>query len=621
MDPKLVLHALLRIWHELPRWLGAKWAEIYPQVEPILHRLAATDDAAERSALTRDLVKLAFHPYPAARKRLHEAIGQVRDRTKSPAPDQPGSEPSWTQVRRALGARLDGTLTRYTGVTSPRQLSRHRRRAITVALTRDPQPDSVGSVPLEVAPDGAVIVHLRSSSPGLEVVGDPVRPLEVGEDTPPVVYFVRGETVGTKRLSVDFHVDGSWACAIEWELEVVEGAALGDYEQVPPVRLRCGSYAPPADLEIRVTLRHEAEGRRLSYTLHSEGKVAPFFHQEVPGLLFPYEADVAHAAFVEEMRALVREDVNGGVPAARRKDALEKIGHRLHRELFSEALMDAYRLFRDRVKTIQIVSDEPRIPWEMIKPYDDREVRDVVDDDFLCVRFQLARWLSGDAPPEGRIQVRRAVFVDVAETADDRPERRFFTQLEASHPGLEVLVPDPPKREAVEALLDAGGVDLWHFSAEGTAEPVAIRLPGGAPLAADDIHGRRQTHIIAARPLIFLNVGEAAQQDWSLTRLRGWCATLVERCRCGALVAPHWQVDDVLKADFAVHVYGGLRRGWSLGHSVQAAREVVRSQAPGDLTWLAYSVYGHPNGLMVILGSDGGRSSSWESDESNGNEV
>lgn len=598
MDPKLVVLAVLQIWHELPRWLGARWEDVYQQVEPILRRLAVIDDSAEQSALTRDLVKLAFHPFPAARERLRETIGEVRDRTKSPAPDRPDSEPSWTRVRHALGARLDGKLVRYTDVTSPRQLSRRRRGAITVALTRAPQLDSVAAKPIEVAPGASVIVRLQSLSAGLEVVGEPVRNLTVDEaDTPPLVFFVRGETAGTKRLLVDFHVDGAWACAVEWELEVVAGEALGDREQVPPTLLAPASYAPPADLEIRVTLRHEVEGRRLMYTLHSGSDIVPFFYTRIPGPVFPREAERAHSALVEEIRGLVKD---GGTASSRRQGELEKIGHRLHRELFSEAMMDAYRLFRDRVRTIQIVSDEPWIPWEMVKPYDDRDLGDVIDDDFLCARFQLARWLSSDRPPEGRIHVRRAVCVDAAEAAVDRLERDYFVELAAVQSELEVLIPDPPAREAVEALLDAGGFGLWHFAAEGTGEPAAIRLPGGTVLSADDLHGQRQSHIARDRPLIFLNVGETAQQGWSLTRLGGWCAALVGRCRCGALVAPHWLVDDALKASFALHVYDGLRRGWSVAHSVQAAREFARSQAPGDLTWLAYSLYAHPNGRTVF---------------------
>ncbi len=46
-----------------------------------------------------------------------------------------------------------------------------------------------------------------------------------------------------------------------------------------------------------------------------------------------------------------------------------------------------------------IVSDELWLPWELIKPRfaDGQEV--VVEDDFLCADYRLARWVSGPPMP------------------------------------------------------------------------------------------------------------------------------------------------------------------------------------------------------------------------------
>ncbi len=35
----------------------------------------------------------------------------------------------------------------------------------------------------------------------------------------------------------------------------------------------------------------------------------------------------------------------------------------------------------------------PWIPWELIKPYDDEAGQPLIDHDFLCLRFDLARWV------------------------------------------------------------------------------------------------------------------------------------------------------------------------------------------------------------------------------------
>ena len=45
------------------------------------------------------------------------------------------------------------------------------------------------------------------------------------------------------------------------------------------------------------------------------------------------------------------------------------------------------------------MSDEPWIPWELIKPYDDEPGQELIDHDFLCMQFDFARWVCPAASP------------------------------------------------------------------------------------------------------------------------------------------------------------------------------------------------------------------------------
>lgn len=85
-----------------------------------------------------------------------------------------------------------------------------------------------------------------------------------------------------------------------------------------------------------------------------------------------------------------------------------------------------------------------------------------------------------------------------------------------------------------------------------------------------------------------------------MTGLGGWAAAWVDRARCGAFVGPLWSVNDWLAFEFARAFYDALREGQTIGQATQGARIHVRDIAPDNPTWLAYSVYAHPNARVVF---------------------
>jgi hypothetical protein len=258
------------------------------------------------------------------------------------------------------------------------------------------------------------------------------------------------------------------------------------------------------------------------------------------------------------------------------------------------------------VRTLQVTSDEPWIPWELVKPYDD-DVTPAVDDDFLCLQFQMTRWLAGESAPQGEVRVSRVGLVDTFDDpadADAPSERRYFAGLAATRPGLVVDSPQPMTRDTVTALLDAGGHQLLHFATHGESDPgrigeSALRLANQTALRAEDLHGRRQTLLRADRPLVFLNACHAGRQGWELTRLGGWVSVWVERCRCGSFIGPLWVVGGRMAGLMAMTFYEELAQGRTIGEAAQKARQVVRAASPSNPTWLAYSIYAHPNARVV----------------------
>ena len=139
-----------------------------------------------------------------------------------------------------------------------------------------------------------------------------------------------------------------------------------------------------------------------------------------------------------------------------------------------------------------------------------------------------------------------------------------------------------------------GDIDELH------PDEAVLILADGSILRPEDLFGPRQSAIRSARPMVFLNACRLAQQGWSLAQLGGWVDAWVHRCRSGALIGPLWSVTDAPAELFARTFYEQVRMGRTLGTAVRMARETVRSTWPGDPTWLAYTLYAHPNARIML---------------------
>ena len=289
---------------------------------------------------------------------------------------------------------------------------------------------------------------------------------------------------------------------------------------------------------------------------------------------------------------------------------IENLGRRLYEELFPPQLRTIYRELRDRVDMIRITSDEPFVPWELVKPYDDSQQG--FEDDFLCLSFQLTCWLAGDTVPCSCIETEQLACFSVPEPSHTVPElpstrrsRALFAAL-ASQSGATDTTPQRPDLHAFKEIVRRGGTGILHFSSHGdfeAEEPNDSRiLLAESTLRPRQLNGPICTQLRKQRPLVFLNVCRGARQGWSLTGLGGWSDAWVRRCGCGAFVGAQWSVRDDLAYEFAEAFYRELVSGSSLGRACAAARERLRRTAPGDPTWLAYRVYGDP-GARLVLGT------------------
>jgi hypothetical protein len=257
-------------------------------------------------------------------------------------------------------------------------------------------------------------------------------------------------------------------------------------------------------------------------------------------------------------------------------------------------------------KTLLIVSDEPYIPWELVWPYEQGEWQDEAP---WCITLRLTRWLrrdfqgNGHEAPPAQILFRNIACL--APTDSGLPfaqeEKKFLETLIAQY-GLVNTSPKQPAWTEVMELLERGGYHWLHVAAHGNfysstpESDSAIWLQGKRPLTPDSIVGPDiEGNINQWRPGFVFNACHSGRQGWALTNLGGWANRLISN-GAGLFIAPMWTVTDEWAFVFAQTFYDELLKGNTVSDAVRKARLVTRTA--GDPTWLAYTVYAHPNACI-----------------------
>ncbi|HSF49506.1 MAG TPA: CHAT domain-containing protein [Nitrososphaeraceae archaeon] len=284
---------------------------------------------------------------------------------------------------------------------------------------------------------------------------------------------------------------------------------------------------------------------------------------------------------------------------------IKKLGENLYEELFPAALKDLYWQKRDekKLESIRIISKEPWIPWEIIKPWRQLSEGNIEEDAFLCEQYSFARWLVNTPERIKNEQLKKVNVVVPSDTnlPNARKERDWIIDQFRNIMGLDVSVDS--KYEDVISTLEIGGFDLLHFSTHGiykAENPLfsSIQLENQIDFTSADIAGKTR-RFGYNNPLVILNACQTGAQGFSLTGIQSW-ATKFLNSGARVFIGTMWSVSDDIAFKFAQEFYTELFKGTTLGEAVQIARN--KSKRSGDPSWLAYQLYGHPN-LQIKFGS------------------
>jgi hypothetical protein len=354
----------------------------------------------------------------------------------------------------------------------------------------------------------------------------------------------------------------------------------------------------------------------------------------------------------EQLRALGTLAEQPDVTAEDTERTLSHIGCNLYQQLLPPALQELCWTFRERgVRTMMILSDEPHIPWVLIKPFriDPSIGGFVAESPFWGESFALTHWLRG-RPPSPRLSIQRVVTVAAgsggAHSLLERPVRDLIAAGRASTPrdvenssesasgpssndespigapvSNEVLPPLgsvqeesellrfleshgatvtrlPAHWKALQAMFEQGDFDVLHlashctFGGTSTGDASAVLLDDGAFTAAQ-LSPLMAGPLRRRAPLVFFNTCHSGRLGFGPTRLGAWGARLVD-LGCGGFIGALWPVTDRAARAFACAFYERIAERRPIGEAIQLSRQQVREEFPNDPTWLAYCCFADP---------------------------
>lgn len=459
-------------------------------------------------------------------------------------------------------------------------------------------------------------------------------------DSQPAVFLMQlvDEHTGPQRVTVDFYHRGRNAGSLALEVAVRSFPFLGRgtrraetngieegeeslvfgtasvVRAVDGVTIGQGTPLPAADIELRIT--QDADGRTLHFHLHSQ-KLPALDGRSAGSIVFSdlSSPDLFFDRLAERLSALAARAGTEltGDEAARMEEEVADLGVELYEQLFPAPLRQLYWELKARrdageVRNLLIVSDEPWIPWELVKPYDVVDGNDV-EDDHLAGAWCMSRWLAGAAVPAD-LNIRAARLIAPMLSLDFvTSEMQYFGSLAARQ--IETAQPISTRAQFLE-LAEQGGAQLFHFATHGNynqefvdESPIVLE---GDPLFPSDLTRRRARGLRREKPLVFLNTCHGARVGYNLTGLGGWAQRLVDHLGVTAFVGALWEVHDELASKFAQIFYEELWAGKTLGEAFFSSRQQVRAMQSANPTWLAYTLYGDPNS-RVFCPSEGRQAS------------
>lgn len=494
---------------------------------------------------------------------------------------------------------------------------------VSVSLDYDADPSTIGAV--EVPDDGEQVldVHLmlgEESRWGTLVFEHPEGTKEEARFDGVMVPELEPDDYGRVpenrlvEMAVNFYLKGRWCGEGVRRLDVRSKADVSPLPRVAPPKivpwrahLCVEPKAPPPDLLVRI--QRLEEGRYLWSLLSPHRTFTALGAAECTSDLGtpPYRFAQDHFG-----------DFSSATLDARAETRLTASCDFIYRAApqgFRKAYWDLYLESQVpdspvRLETIQFVSDEPYVPWELMRVSDLARAAHVPPE-ILGVRHAVGRWTASSS-----CELRHAL--DVGELAVFATDYANAPRISAKLPWAAAerdhlrnafqATPHPVRYDDLVGFLRTGSAQAIHFSCHGRSNPQTVDR-ATLQLEDEDINATvvlsEEAHrgVGMQKPFVFLNACQAAVSGQALGLVFGWPEAFLEM-GATACVAPLWNVVDQAAKDVAQEFYAEVlkRPGVQPGpRTLGEALRVIRSQwkSRKSLTYLGYVLYGDPTATLA----------------------
>lgn len=513
-------------------------------------------------------------------------------------------------------------LPRYTDISCPRRVWKKTDRfSVVVRLTLQPSPYSDAAVEqLKITSENLpVIVHLDAPAFEFNKPQQPIT-LKPNGDSSPVVFDLKPKDItGYHTLNFEFLQGGNLIGATSTKIEITAYEVSSESIFIPQTQLAALVESKPSDLILYVKYDPIGNERSLRYTLFRKELQEPENYPPVnlqgnlesyANTLYDKITNLFNRNALRVKRVEVPTRTNGNNAEMDRR--IKQLGRNLWKFLLPDELKKDYLEHPEKWqgKTLLIVSDEPYIPWELVWPYS-VEGEDKVP---WCISMQLTRWLRHDLQgnahqlPPTKLELNKLACLapPISELSHAQTEKQFLEQLIAENQ-LKNVSPSKCYLSDIWELLETSQYNWLHIASHGNFkkntpdDPSAIMLENADNLTLDDfLDPKIESHIHKTRPAFVFNSCHSGRQSWALRGLGGWPNHLIGM-GAGLFLAPLWPVSDGCALVFAKQFYQELLRGKTVAQAMLSSRLAIKDVCQGDSSWLAYSVYAHPNATVKAV--------------------
>lgn len=477
----------------------------------------------------------------------------------------------------------------------PEKVKRGEISSLLVRLTS--QPAQNNTLPISVPP-GTEIYIIIEALQGFSLVGSGEGRLLVTseEETLPIQFILRATEIGPGRIRVLAFNSGQPLGSISLAPIIVsEDHITGEQRYTGAQPLAPLSITQP-DLTLLITEGKSQGGLVINYCLTSPNPDLDLFYKHFDPIELTMDPIHYFQEFFKDIEGMRLDEFENQIIAAER---LARRGAALFRNLVPEDLRVLLWGLQDRISTVQVLSDEPWIPWELLK-LQGKQCNRVVEGRFFSEAFEMTRWLPGIGR-RPKLSLKNIALVVPSDSGlpNAQDECNYLLSIAGDQRKVSKV---PANYLDITDALSQGEYDGWHFTGHGGFEATdpnrsEIRLEEGQILSPVEISGE-VSNCGLARPLVFLNACQTGREAFSLTGIGGWAKSFIEAGAAG-FIGSLWSVGDEAACKFAKAFYGNLLSGMSIGTAIKKARESIKPNSTNNpindpTTWLAYTVFADP---------------------------